>query len=114
MPFSLWSSSAVGTLVASTRCPANFPHRSVGAARACGIGAGLVEFLQRFGIQLQIGGTEQLMELIEICRAGNRSGNARLRQQPGQGYLGRRRAVSFRHLVERAQDSETALVQIFL
>src|SRR5882672_8236358 len=54
------------------------------------------------------------MELIEICRAGNRSGNARLRQQPGEGYSGWRRAVSFRHLVERAQDSETALVQIFL
>jgi hypothetical protein len=54
------------------------------------------------------------MELLEICRAGNRSGNARLRQQPGEGYSGWRRAVSFRHLVERAQDSETALVQIFL
>ena len=54
------------------------------------------------------------MELIEICHAGNRSGNARLRQQPGQGYSGWRCAVSFRHLVERAQDSETALVQIFL
>src|SRR5258708_30280150 len=54
------------------------------------------------------------MELSEICRAGNRRGSARLRQQPGEGYSGWRRAVSFRHLVERAQDSETALVQIFL
>src|SRR2546421_5550075 len=54
------------------------------------------------------------MELIEICHAGNRSGNARLRQQPGQGHSGWRCAVSFRHLVERAQDSKTALVQIFL
>src|SRR5712664_2417397 len=52
--------------------------RSVGTAHACGIRAGLVECLQRFGIQLQIGGTEQLVELIEICRAGNWSGNARL------------------------------------
>jgi hypothetical protein len=61
---------------------------SVGAARACGICAGPIEFLERFGIQLQIGGTEQLMELIEICSTGNWSGNARLRQQPGDGYLG--------------------------
>src|SRR5260221_2235103 len=54
------------------------------------------------------------MELIEICRAGNRSGTARLGQQPGEGYSGWRRAVSFGHLVERAQDSETALIQVFL
>src|SRR6266700_8188625 len=83
---------------------------SVGTARACGICAGLAEFLQRFGIKLQIGCAKQLMKLIEICHAGNRSGNTRLRQQPGEGYLGWRRAVSFRHLVERGQDSETALV----
>src|SRR6266404_1976528 len=48
------------------------------------------------------------MELIEICNAGNRSRNARLCQQPGESYLGWRRTVSFRHLVERAQDSETS------
>src|SRR3984893_1628339 len=54
------------------------------------------------------------MELIETCRAGNRSGNARLRQQPGESYPAWRRPVRFRHLVEGSQDSEAALVQILL
>src|ERR1700738_5347192 len=88
--------------------------RSLGAADGCGIGAGLVELLERFGIELQIGGAEQLAELIEIGRAGDRSGDARLREQPGEGYASGRRAVRFRDSVERVQNSETALIQIFL
>src|SRR5262245_33987085 len=60
-----------------------------------------VEGLQRGRIQLQLCGFEQVLELGHGGGAGDWSGDARLRQQPGDGDAALRGVLFLRDLVER-------------
>src|SRR6185437_6709638 len=54
---------------------------------------------------------EQLVELLDAPRRGDRRDHGRLRQQPGERDRGRRRAMRGGDLVERREHLEAAIVE---
>src|SRR6185437_1011253 len=78
------------------------------------IRARLVQSLNSGRIQLQLCGLQQLIQLLQAGGAGDRGGDARPRDEPGQSHLRRCGTVFFCDTFQRVHNLQPALVQVFL
>ena len=73
-----------------------------------------IERLDRVGIELEVRGGDQVLELIQVGGAGDRGGDAGARHQPGERHLRRVGLQAGGDLVQRLEDAQAALVEMLL
>ncbi len=76
--------------------------------------ARIVQRLNRSWVQLKVRRFHQFLQLLDAGGARNRGGDARPRNQPGNRHFPRRGIKLGSHFIQRGQNSEPAIVQIFL
>ena len=98
------------------RRPRHAPVRRGGAGRTSEVGssAGGIQRVDVLSVELQLGRLHHVLQLFQAGGAGDRRRDAGPRDQPGQRHLRRRRLVPRRHIVERLQHAEAALVEVLL